>query len=193
MRSGRGLQDKPRRVPPCRAFQTATRMKDKPIKEPRSEQERLLDEALAETFPASDPISVQQIVIVGQVERPLRGGGGGGGGSGAKTSGAKTSGAKTSGAKTSGVGRSIVKTLQIGWASQIGRGAREGSVRLRRFRCWRDFQFRPPPARTARVARSGPKSSTPSMARRSASRVRARLTRLLMVPTAQPQIAAASS
>lgn len=78
-------------------------MKDKPIKEPRSEQERLLDEALAETFPASDPISVQQIVIVGQVERPLRGGGGGGGGSGAKTSGAKTSGAKTSGVKTSGV------------------------------------------------------------------------------------------
>jgi len=51
----------------------------------------------------------------------------------------------------------------------------------------------PPPASTARVARSGPKSSTLSMARRSASRVRARLTRLLMVPTAQPQIAAASS
>jgi hypothetical protein len=59
-------------------------MKDKPIKETRSEQERLLDEALAETFPASDPISVQQIVIVGQVERPLRGGGGGGGGSGVR-------------------------------------------------------------------------------------------------------------
>jgi hypothetical protein len=63
-------------------------MKDKPIKETRSEQERLLDEALAETFPASDPVSVQQIVIVGQVERPLRGGGGGGG-SGAKTSGVR--------------------------------------------------------------------------------------------------------
>jgi hypothetical protein len=74
-------------------------MKDKPIKETRSEQERLLDEALAETFPASDPISVQQVVIVGQVERPLRGGGGGGGGSGAKTSGAKTSGVKTSGVR----------------------------------------------------------------------------------------------
>jgi len=63
-------------------------MKDKPTKETRSEQERLLDEALAETFPASDPISMQQIVIVGQVERPLRGGGGGG--SGVKTSGVKT-------------------------------------------------------------------------------------------------------
>jgi hypothetical protein len=61
-------------------------MKDKPIKETRSEQERLLDEALAETFPASDPVSVQQIVIVGQVERPLRGGGG----SGVKTSVVKT-------------------------------------------------------------------------------------------------------
>jgi len=71
-------------------------MKDKPTKETRSEQERMLDEALAETFPASDPISVQQIVIVGRVERPLRGGGG----SGVKTSSVKTSSVKTSAVKT---------------------------------------------------------------------------------------------
>jgi hypothetical protein len=50
-------------------------MKHKRASESRSEQERMLDEALAETFPASDPISMQQIVIVGEVERPLRGGG----------------------------------------------------------------------------------------------------------------------
>ena len=49
------------------------------------------------------------------------------------------------------------------------------------------------PVSTARVARSGPKSSTLSIAKRSASLVRARFTRLLIVPTAQPQIAAASS
>src|ERR1700685_3575805 len=54
-------------------------------------------------------------------------------------------------------------------------------------------QLLPVPVRTAREARSGPKSSMLSMDRRSARRVRARLTRLLMVPTAQPQIAAASS
>ena len=51
----------------------------------------------------------------------------------------------------------------------------------------------PPPAITARVCWSGPKSSAPSIAISSASRVRARLTRDLMVPTAQPQILAASS
>jgi hypothetical protein len=55
-------------------------MKHKRASECRSEQERMLDEALAETFPASDPVSMQQIVIVGEVERPLRGSG-----SGAKT------------------------------------------------------------------------------------------------------------
>ncbi len=46
---------------------------------------------------------------------------------------------------------------------------------------------------TARLFTSGPKSLASSMARISASRLRARLTRLLMVPTAQPQICAASS
>src|SRR5262249_10332576 len=54
-------------------------------------------------------------------------------------------------------------------------------------------QPRPPAERIARVAWSGPKSSVPSIERRSDSRVRARLTRLLMVPTAQSQMAAASS
>jgi hypothetical protein len=46
--------------------------------------------------------------------------------------------------------------------------------------------------KTERVARSGPKSSTPSIASKPASRARARLTRLLMVPTTQPLILAAS-
>jgi hypothetical protein len=45
----------------------------------------------------------------------------------------------------------------------------------------------------ARVSWSGPKSSALSIERIVASRLRARLTRLLMVPTAQPQICAASS
>jgi len=49
------------------------------------------------------------------------------------------------------------------------------------------------PLNTARVARSGPKSLTLSMCSKFASRVRARLTRLLMVPTAHPHISAASS
>jgi len=40
-------------------------MKDKPID--RNEQDRLLDEALGETFPASDPVSMQQNCIVGAV------------------------------------------------------------------------------------------------------------------------------
>ena len=44
------------------------------------------------------------------------------------------------------------------------------------------------------VIRSGPRSSSKSVrCMSSASRVRARLTRLLMVPTAQPQISAACS
>src|SRR5665213_3107112 len=51
----------------------------------------------------------------------------------------------------------------------------------------------PPRARTARVVSSGPKSLVPSIDINSASRVRARLTRDLMVPTAQPQMLAASS
>lgn len=46
---------------------------------------------------------------------------------------------------------------------------------------------------TARVSRSGPKSLALSMERISASLVLARFTRLLMVPTAHPQICAASS
>jgi hypothetical protein len=49
------------------------------------------------------------------------------------------------------------------------------------------------PPSTARVARSGPKSSALSIDINSAKRVRARLTRLLMVPIAHSQIAAASS
>jgi hypothetical protein len=35
------------------------------------DQEQLLDEALEETFPASDPISMQQLITVGRVARPL--------------------------------------------------------------------------------------------------------------------------
>jgi hypothetical protein len=46
---------------------------------------------------------------------------------------------------------------------------------------------------TARVSRSGPKSLALSIERISASRLLARLTRLLIVPTAHPQIWAASS
>jgi hypothetical protein len=46
---------------------------------------------------------------------------------------------------------------------------------------------------TARVAWSGPKSPALSMARRSNNRARARCTRLLRVPAAQPHRAAASS
>jgi hypothetical protein len=49
------------------------------------------------------------------------------------------------------------------------------------------------PRSTAWVVRSGAKSSTPSMSRICASRARARCTRLLIVPTRQPQISAASS
>jgi hypothetical protein len=45
-------------------------MKHKKPAQPRSEQDRLLDEALEETFPASDPVSMQQNITVGRGERP---------------------------------------------------------------------------------------------------------------------------
>ncbi len=45
-------------------------MKRGPTEEARSAQERLLDHALEETFPASDPIAMQQIVIVGRFQEP---------------------------------------------------------------------------------------------------------------------------
>jgi hypothetical protein len=58
------------------------RMKDKQTNKARAEQDwalqdRALDEALEGTFPASDPISMQQIVIVGRAgtmsrSRPAR-------------------------------------------------------------------------------------------------------------------------
>ena len=62
----------------------------------------------------------------------------------------------------------------------------------------REARTTPDPApqslsRAAFVTRSGPKSSTSLRPRSWARRVRARLTRLLMVPTATPQISAASS
>lgn len=50
-------------------------MNDKQTDKARSEQDRLLDEALEETFPASDPISMQQSIIVGRVDRPILDGG----------------------------------------------------------------------------------------------------------------------
>ena len=53
--------------------------------------------------------------------------------------------------------------------------------------------YSPPLAKTARVVSSGPKSSALLTCSNSASRVRARLTRDLIVPTAQPQMPAASS
>jgi hypothetical protein len=36
----------------------------------RSDGDRMLDEALEETFPASDPVSAEQRVIVGRVGKP---------------------------------------------------------------------------------------------------------------------------
>jgi hypothetical protein len=36
------------------------------------EQDRLLDEALEQTFPASDPIALQQVSIIGQVSIIVR-------------------------------------------------------------------------------------------------------------------------
>jgi hypothetical protein len=49
--------------------------KDKRTSDRRSDQERLLDESLEETFPASDPISMQQALIVGRAPRGLTSGG----------------------------------------------------------------------------------------------------------------------
>jgi len=46
--------------------------RDMPMGETRSEQERLLDQSLEETFPASDPISMQQILIVGRAQKPFQ-------------------------------------------------------------------------------------------------------------------------
>lgn len=47
---------------------------DKPMSEARLERERLLDESLEETFPASDPVSMQQMLIVGRARRPFHAG-----------------------------------------------------------------------------------------------------------------------
>jgi hypothetical protein len=44
-------------------------MNNKRMSELRNAQDRLLDDALADTFPASDPVSNQQIVIIGGVRR----------------------------------------------------------------------------------------------------------------------------
>jgi hypothetical protein len=57
----------------------------------------------------------------------------------------------------------------------------------------RAIAYSPPLAKTARVVSSGPKSSALLTCSNSASLVRARLTRDLIVPTAQPQMPAASS
>ena len=43
-------------------------MDDKPAVTPRARQDRQLDEALKETFPASDPVAIQH--IDSQAERP---------------------------------------------------------------------------------------------------------------------------
>jgi hypothetical protein len=63
--------------------------------------------------------------------------------------------------------------------------------RVRNANKWRGSS-RPYPG-ASRGVKAGPKSSGPSMASKSASRVRARCTRLLIVPTAHPHRAAASS
>jgi hypothetical protein len=47
-------------------------MSEKRTDTTRSEQDRLLDEALAETFPASDPVSMQQMVTVGRIGEPIK-------------------------------------------------------------------------------------------------------------------------
>jgi hypothetical protein len=44
-------------------------MSDKRTKKPISEQERSLDESLEGTFPASDPVSSEQMLIVGRAQR----------------------------------------------------------------------------------------------------------------------------
>src|SRR5579871_2845798 len=59
-----------RRRPPHRLMLPELIMKRGPTEEARSAQERLLDHALEETFPASDPIAMQQIVIVGRFQEP---------------------------------------------------------------------------------------------------------------------------
>jgi hypothetical protein len=59
---------------PLAAFPAVGRaccMNDKQTNKARSEQERMLDEALEETFPASDPISAQQVVTVGRAKGPV--------------------------------------------------------------------------------------------------------------------------
>jgi hypothetical protein len=51
------------------------RTSDKRTKKATSERERSLDESLEGTFPASDPVSKEQVLIVGRVQRsPLAGG-----------------------------------------------------------------------------------------------------------------------
>jgi hypothetical protein len=45
-------------------------MNDKRKKKTRSEQERSLDESLEGTFPASDPVSSEQMLIVGRAPGP---------------------------------------------------------------------------------------------------------------------------
>ena len=37
----------------------------------RVEQDRLLDEALEQTFPASDPVALQQVSIIGRGSKPV--------------------------------------------------------------------------------------------------------------------------
>jgi hypothetical protein len=46
----------------------------KQTNEARPGQDRELDQALEGTFPASDPISMQQMIIVGRVEKSSRNG-----------------------------------------------------------------------------------------------------------------------
>jgi len=45
-------------------------MDDKPAVTPRARQERQLDEALKETFPASDPVAIGHIDSQGEVPTP---------------------------------------------------------------------------------------------------------------------------
>jgi hypothetical protein len=45
-------------------------MDDKPAVTPRARQDRQLDEALKETFPASDPVAIQHIDGQGEVPTP---------------------------------------------------------------------------------------------------------------------------
>jgi hypothetical protein len=107
------------------------------------------------------------------------------------------------GAGSSGdtVARVLADLRQRNWASAGSSKAGQAPAALRqlmdgRKNSWQARRFgaySPPPAITARVCSSGPNSSALSIDISSASRVRARLTRDLMVPTAQPQMWAASS